>query len=154
MEDKPRFLQYIKIDGFDFCGLLLELISVIPVILFRVYIPLHLGYTLVAERYVVDTVVTIAYFTDDLSFLQSRTARLLLRFIPRNTIFIHLDSNYSTLMKRRNQTVEPYSFIKFQKVGYDMVGYSLGAKRIDTSNIGVRRASSQIMHWLRTNQVN
>jgi len=130
-----------------------ELAGVLPVILFRVYIPLHLGYTLVAERYVVDTIVTIAYFTNDLSFLQSRTAKILLRFIPENTIFIHLDSNYAALMKRRNRTVEPYSVIEFQKAGYKMIGNSLGAKCIDTSNLSIHQVSSQIMDWLRAYQL-
>src|SRR5437016_9013622 len=40
----------------------IETISVLPLILLRVYLPLWMGYRLVAERYVVDTIVTISYF--------------------------------------------------------------------------------------------
>lgn len=132
---------------------MIELVSVLPLILFRVYIPLFLGYTLIAERYLVDTVVTIAYFLSDLGFLQSRTAKLLLCFIPKNTVFIHLDSDYSTIMKRRSRMVEPYDFIKFQRMGYKMIENSVGAMFIDTSNISVEQTSKRIMNWLRTNGV-
>ena len=132
---------------------MIELVSVLPLVLFRVYIPLFLGYTLVAERYLVDTVVTIAYFINDPSFLQGHTAKLLLCFIPKNTVFIHLDSDYSTIMERRSHIVEPYDFIEFQKMGYKMIGNSVGAKFIDTSNVSVKQASMRIMHWLRINQV-
>jgi len=130
-----------------------EVVSVLPLILFRVYLPLFLGYTIIAERYVADTIVNIAYFTNDLDFLRSRTARLLLCFIPKNTVFIHLDSDYSTMIKRRSHIVEPYDFIEFQRVGYKIIADSVGAKCIDTSNISVKQTSMRIMHWLRMNQV-
>src|SRR4030067_2536974 len=39
---------------------IMELFSVMPAILFRVYIPLFLGYAVVAERYVVDHIVNVA----------------------------------------------------------------------------------------------
>jgi hypothetical protein len=138
--------------GLRFIWPWIELTSVIPLVLIRVYIPLHLGYTIVAERYVVDTVVTIAYFVDDLSFLHSRIARLLLHLAPKNTVFIHLDSTYSALMKRRNRLVEPYGYIRFQKIGYDAIGNSMGVKCINTSSLSINQVSSQIMAWLGTYQ--
>lgn len=130
---------------------LIELASVIPLILFLVYVPLLLGYMVVAERYVVDTVVTIAYFFNDFNFLQSRTAKILLRFVPKNTVFIHLDSDYLTIVKRRSHIVEPYDFIEFQRVAYGMIGTSVGAKFIDTSDTSIKQTSSRIMKWLGIN---
>lgn len=132
---------------------MIELVSVLPLILFRVYIPLFLGYTLIADRYLVDTVVTIAYFLNDLGFSKSRTAKLLLCFIPKNTVFIHLDSDYSTILKRRSLMVEPYDFIEFQRVGYKIMGKSIGAVYIDTSNTTVRQTFTRIMRCLRINNV-
>ena len=128
---------------------LIELVSVAPVIIFRVYAPLLLGYTVIAERYVVDTVVTIAYYTNDLGFLQSLTARLLLRFIPKNTLLIHLDSDYSTLLKRRSYMVEAYDFIEFQRAGYKIIGSLVGATFIDTSDIAIEQTFSRIVDQLR-----
>jgi hypothetical protein len=130
-----------------------ELVSVIPVILFRVYIPLFLGYTVIAERYVVDTVVTVAYYTNDLGFLRSRSARILLSFVPKKTVFIHLDSDNSMIIKRRGRIVDSHDFIKFQRMGYEMMGNSVDAMFIDTSNLSVEQTQKRILRWLRTRQV-
>ena len=130
-----------------------ELASVMPVILFRVYVPLFQGYTVIAERYVVDTIVTVAYYTNDLCFLQSRTARILLSFVPKKTVFIHLDSDNSTIIKRRGRIVDSHDFIKFQRMGYELMGNSVEAMFIDTSNLSVGQTQKQILRWLRTRQV-
>jgi len=130
-----------------------ELVSVIPIILFRVYIPLFLGYTVIAERYVVDTIVTVAYYTNDLGFLKSRTARVLLSFVPKKTVFIHLDSDNSTITKRRGRIVDSHDFIEFQRRGYKIMGNSVEALFVDTSNLSVEQTQKQILRWLRTRQV-
>jgi len=130
-----------------------ELASVMPVILFRVYVPLFQGYTVIAERYVVDTIVTVAYYTNDLGFLQSRTARILLSFVPKKTVFIHLDSDNSTIIKRRGRIVDSHDFIKFQRMGYKIMGNSVEALFVDTSNLSVEQTQKRILRWLRTRQV-
>ena len=132
---------------------IIELFGVVPAILFRVYVPLFLGYTVVAERYVIDTIVTVAYYTNDLGFLQSQTAKLLLRFVPKDTLFIHLDSNYRKIMKRRGNFVESRDFINFQRKGYRIIGNSVEATSIDTSNISVKETHMRIMQRLSINQV-
>jgi hypothetical protein len=122
-----------------------ELISVVPVIFFRVYLPLSLGYTVIAERYVVDTVVNMAYLTNDLGFLQSLTARIILSFIPQNAAMIYLDSNYSSMLRRRGDEVEPRGFIEFQREGYRVIAKSIGAKLIDTSNMSIEETRFSII---------
>lgn len=131
----------------------IELVGVIPVILFRVYIPLFLGYTIIAERYVIDTIVTIAYYTDDLDFVKSPIARFLLYFVPKNTIFIHLDSDVTTIMKRRGRNVESFNFIRFQRIGYKILENSVEALSIDTSNVTVEQTFNQILDWLGIRQI-
>jgi thymidylate kinase len=123
----------------------LELVSVIPVIITRIYLPLLLGYTVIAERYVADTIVTIAYYINNLRFLRSFTAKILLIFIPKKTILIHLDSDYSTLLKRRGFKVEAYDFIEFQRKGYKIIGNIVETIFIDTSNITVEETFMRIM---------
>lgn len=127
---------------------IIEMLSVIPLIVYRVYIPLFLGYTVIAERYVVDTVVNVAYYTNDLRFLKSSTAKLLLRLIPKNTIFIYLDSDYSTLISRRGRNVESYDFFRFQRIGYEIIGNSLGVILINTSKNSIEQTSTKILHRL------
>lgn len=129
----------------------LEVVSVMPLILYRVYIPLSLGYTVVAERYVLDTIVGIAYYTNDLKFLANRTARFLLFFVPRKTIFIHLDSSYSAILRRRGRHVDSHHFIEFQRTAYKILGDHVGAFLIDTSNMSVGDTSNQIMtHFVKS----
>jgi hypothetical protein len=101
---------------------LLELVSVMPVILYRIYIPMLLGYTVVAERYIVDTIVTIAYYTGDLGLIKSQIAWFLLHFIPKDAVLIYLDSDYSVIVKRRGRVTDAYDFIEFQKTGYRIIG--------------------------------
>lgn len=114
-----------------------EFISVVPLIALRVFVPLFPGYALVAERYVVDTTVSIAYFVDDIGFLHSRTAMLLLSFIPRNTLFIHLDSDYLEIARRRSLIVEPRDFIEFQREAYKIMESYVKAILINTSDAGI-----------------
>ncbi|GAH62507.1 unnamed protein product, partial [marine sediment metagenome] len=126
----------------------IEVASVLPLILFRVYIPLLLGYTLVAERYVIDSIVTIAYFINDFGFLTSLGARLLLQFIPKDAVFIHLDSDYKTLMKRRGRNVEVKNFIDFQRVAYEKMEKLVNVISINTSILDIRQTSEKIMQAL------
>ena len=123
-----------------------ELVSVIPVIILRIYIPLLLGYVVIAERCIVDTIVNIAYYTNDAGFLQSRTARLLLNLFPREALLIHLDSDYKTLLRRRGRTVEAYSLIKFQRDCYKVMEKLLNATYINTSNHDINQISNLIIN--------
>ncbi|MEM2507191.1 MAG: hypothetical protein QXF61_09145, partial [Nitrososphaeria archaeon] len=79
---------------------LVEFFGILPMV-FKIRIMMFKGYKLIAERYILDSVVTIAYFINDMSFLKSRLARLLFNFIPKNTVFIFLDSDYQTIFRRR-----------------------------------------------------
>lgn len=123
-----------------------ESISAILVMIPRVHLPLLLGYTVVAERCIVDTIVNIAYYINDSEFLQSRTARILLLFIPKNAMLIHLDTDYLTLVNRRDKNVEAYELIKFQKECYKKIENSLNATYIDTSHSDINHVSNLIIN--------
>lgn len=147
----------------------IELLGVIPLVL-RVYFLLNRGYRLVAERYVLDTVTSIAYFINDINFLRSATSRVFFRFIPKNTAFIFLDSDYEAIFGRRapasdekngesqkaqkivgsitKSSVEPREFIEFQRVAYKALAKSFNALAIDTSKLSVEKTSELILHYL------
>jgi hypothetical protein len=110
---------------------------------------MSLGYTVVAERCVVDTIVNIAYYTQDMGFLQSRIAGIILHSsIPKKAIFIHIDSDYSAILKRRGNEVDPYEFIKFQRRGYGIAKYLVEATSIDTSNMTIQEAYASVLKRL------
>lgn len=122
----------------------IELASVIPIILLRIHFPRMLGYTVVAERCQVDTIVNIAYYIDDARFPQGRIARIILNLFPKKTLYIHIDSDYHTLVERRGKTVEAYSLIKFQKDCYKLMEKLLNATYINTSKYEVNQTSELI----------
>jgi energy-coupling factor transporter ATP-binding protein EcfA2 len=130
--------------GFKYLWYLIELASIGPLILFKVYIPMSLGYTVIAERYVVDTIVNIAYYANDLKFLGSHIAKLFLRLIPRDACLIHLDSDYLTIQSRRGRAVDSSSFIEFERLAYDSLKNLVSAETIFTSCLDIAQTSKKI----------
>jgi len=112
---------------------LIEFMSVLPLVILRVLLPLHLGYAVVAERYVIDSVVAIAYITGDPTFPRRSLGRALLRLIPRNSVMIYLRASYATILERRKENAHGPEFITFQLAMYDEFAKNLGSPIIDTS---------------------
>ena len=147
-----------------------EFVSVLPLIARVNY--LGRNNILIAERYLLDTVTTVAYFLNDFNFINSRTSRLLLRFIPKDTAFVFLDTDYATIYRRRaglfNQQhfkmkrkdygatpscpVEPRSFIDFQRKAYRTLAKSFDPLIIDTSKRSIEETSTIIVQFLWAHQ--
>src|SRR5438445_8047330 len=111
---------------------LLEFMSLAPLVLLRVYLPLISGRGVIAERFLVDSIVAIAYTLGDASFDTSRVARLMLAMMPRNTVLIYLDSDYGEITSRRGVYSDPPDFVRFQREMYEKLSRRLVATRIDT----------------------
>lgn len=121
-----------------------EFVSVLPWIILRVHLPRILGYTVVAERYVVDTVVYLSYWLGR-DFLQHFTTKILLSFIPKDSLLFHMDAQTQLLLERaRNDTVTT-DYIEFQREVYCILAKTLSATTIDTSKYTVSEAI-QIIH--------
>jgi len=158
---------------------ILEFLGVLPLV-FRTHLRMFMGQKLVAERYLLDTVTTIAYFEDDVNFLDSCFSRFLLKSIPRDTIFIFLDSDFKTIFQRRAHlfavprnvsagcskarkgsgekygqvprgAVEPSDFINFQRMVYNRLAKSTSALVIDTSTSSVKETFHTILQHLGLN---
>jgi thymidylate kinase len=124
-----------------------EFFSALPRIM-RISFFMSRGNKYVAERYILDTVTTIAYFVDDLSFVKGMISRILYHFIPTDTVFIFLDSDYKTVFKRRARTVEPQEFINFQRMAYKALAKSFNAFVINTSEHSIEETSNAIIGYL------
>jgi thymidylate kinase len=122
----------------------IEFISVLPLILIKVVIPIILGYAIIADRYLLDTIVSVAYYIKDIDFVNGKIARILMLLIPRNSILIHLDADYDTLLIRRGKNVESYEFIDFQKKAYARLSKNITSNYIDTSKISIDETSQII----------
>ena len=128
----------------------IEFLSVLPWIILRVYLPRVLGYTIVAERYVVDTVVYLSYWLG-YDFLRSFLAKVLLNFIPKGSVLIHLDAETRDLLerlKRIRYDTATQDYIVFQQRVYRILSKMLKATTIDTSRHNEKDAFQRILKVL------
>lgn len=122
----------------------IEFFSIIPKNFIEVYIPSLIGETIITERYLIDSIVSIAYAIDDYKFDSSFVAKLLLRLIPNDSILIHLDSDYETVKKRRLNLTDPEDFFHFQRKVYDKLSARLRATRINTCKQDIEKTMKEI----------
>jgi thymidylate kinase len=115
-----------------FLWVVLEVISVMPVVLREATIPAVRGRALIAERYLLDSVATIGFFLHDESFVDSWAARFLYRLIPRDTLLVYLDADYPSILERRGEIAEPEEFIAFQRRVYGILAARMRALVIYT----------------------
>lgn len=127
---------------------MIEFVSVLPVLILQVYMPLFLGYIVVAERYVIDTIATVAYFVGSEEFVESRLAELLMRFIPKGMAFIFLDADYKTIVERRGDMAGAPDYTDFHRRIYCKLAPVVNALRIDTSKLSVEQSFALISRYL------
>lgn len=123
---------------------LIEFISLVPVIISRAYLYLSKGRVLIADRYVVDSIASIAYSLGDIQYGSSLTAKILLRFIPKNSILIHLDASYEEISMRRGDKTDSREYLEFVRSVYNELSPKLGAVKIDTTQIRIPDAAQKI----------
>jgi thymidylate kinase len=126
---------------------IIEILSVIPVVVLQVYLPLMLGRVVVAERFVVDSVASIAYFLDDESFPGSLRAKFLLRLTPRGTVFVFVDAGYEAILARRGKFAGPRYYTDFHRRLYNRLALEIGAFRVDTSGNSVPDVHKKILNF-------
>jgi glycosyltransferase involved in cell wall biosynthesis/thymidylate kinase len=80
---------------------MIEFFSVIPVLFFKIKVPMLQNSIVVCDRYIMDTIVSIILFTGRMEFLDSIFGKVLLRMIPPNSTIFYLDADINTVLKRR-----------------------------------------------------
>ncbi len=149
LKDPTAFrLKYKEHKWFRKIWLPIEFISVLPLVIIKVTLPYKLGYTIVAERFVIDWIVAMAYIFNDQEILRSRYAKLLFFFVPRSSKMIYIDSSYASIASRRSDCADSFEFIDFQRRCYKIYAQLLDAKVIDTSRIDVSETSKLIKQYL------
>ena len=129
-----------------------ELLGIVPVIILQVYVPLLLGRVVVAERYVVDSIASIAYFLGDVGFSRSWQARFLLSFIPKRTVFVFVDADYDTISLRRGFVSGPREYTEFHRRLYFELSRKVGAFYINTQRDSVSVANQKILNYIFLNR--
>lgn len=122
-----------------------ELVSIVPVVVLQVYVPLLLGHVVVAERFVVDSIASIAYFLNDEDFADRWQAWFLLRLVPRGTAFVYIDAGYDTVLSRRGEVAGPREYTEFHRRMYSRLVPKVQAFRVDTSRNSIEEAHKKVM---------
>lgn len=143
-----RYTYYARPDGTRTKGLdsfilqktckvwfILIMISTIPMILVKVYLPLLMRYNVIAERYVLDTISDIARLAEKFNMQNSRIVQaslILMTFLPRNCLLIHMDADYPSLIlryKKRKSPIEWKEYVQERTQFYDFVLKQLKLKQ-------------------------
>jgi hypothetical protein len=127
---------------------IVELAGIVPVVVLQVYAPLLLGRVVVAERFVVDSVASIAYFLDSEDFADSWQAWFLLRLVPRGAVFVYIDAEYDAVLSRRGGVAGPREYTEFHRRMYNQLVPKVQAFRVDTSKNSIEEAHKKIFDFV------
>jgi thymidylate kinase len=125
----------------------IEFVSILPLILAKFYLPLLQGYVIVAERFVIDWVVSVAYATNNPSLVDSWLASFVMYFIPKQSVLVYIDAEYSSILSRRGAK-DSFESIEFQRTCYSKFAQKLHALQLDTSNKGICEVFDQIKDFV------
>ena len=76
-----------------------------------VYLPALLGYTLILDRFIVDTLVDIAFSLKNKSLLSSKLGKLFIRIIPKDSMVLIFDVDESIALSRKSDISETDSLV-------------------------------------------
>jgi len=127
--------------------IILEVANVVVADLFKVRIPMLLGYCVVVEKYLLVTITDMVRLFN-WKFLDTLPARLLLNLIPKDAYCIFLYSGYESLFKRRGAKTEPREYLEMQSAIGRWYANNYHCLVIDTSKTSIKRTHEMIMEYL------
>jgi thymidylate kinase len=126
---------------------ILEFASLLPVLIIK-FLPLSiLGYIVVAERYLPDSIVWIATTTKDPNYQESIAAKFLKTLTLKAKVKIYVTAKPETLLKRRSD-IDP-SFLQDQLELYEKIAGSVKAFRLDTTNRSIKESADVILNFVK-----
>lgn len=113
----------------------LEIISLLLAIFYRVLLPLSIGYVVICDRYVLDSLVTLSYFLKDSSLLDGWSAKLLSSLIPRNSLLFWMDGEVEILLSRKIDEPLTKELLEQYKDSYRKLVNILETKKLSVVHI-------------------
>jgi len=98
--------------------LVLEILSLFPAIFHRVIGPIMLGYIVVCDRYVLDSLATLSYFLKDPSIIDGWLAKVLTALIPRSSLLFWLDGDIDVLLSRKADEPLTKELLEYYRSAY------------------------------------
>lgn len=127
---------------------IIEFISVLPWIIVKVNLAIFFGFTVVSDRYTIDSIISIAMRTRSPSFVESFLGKLLLRMIPKEAAVIYLDVDLHTVLKRRHDIEYTTDEIQGQIVLYRLLAEKMGAYLIDTTMLSIEDVETKVVDYI------
>jgi len=127
----------------------IEFISLAPLVLAKVSLPLLFGCSVIAERYVIDSAVTIAYTVGDDRIYGTPVGRALLKLLPKDAFLIYLRADSETLRARRMDDARGIEFLEYQLQWYDYWAARLDCPTIRTDGRSIGEVQALIRDHLR-----
>jgi hypothetical protein len=143
--DRRRIRRF---DGSPYAGIwtLIEFVSVLPLIIFKIRLPLLLGYTVVSDRCAIDTVISIAAYIRNPLFVKGCLSRILLATIPKGVTIIYFETDLKTILKRKPNIEYTEDEIKVQLMLYDVLTRVMGTYRVKTSENDVNETFKAVLN--------
>lgn len=126
----------------------IEFISILPWIILKVYLPILFGYTVVADRYLIDTIVTVSTRVGNRDLSEGFFGRLLLRFMPKDSVIILLIADLNTILRRREDVEYTYKELQHQISLYRSLARRFNAYEIDTTEVSLKENLEKIVDRL------
>jgi len=127
----------------------IEFISVLPLLVLKIYLPFLLGYVIVSDRCVIDTLITISTRIKDPFFVNGCISKILLRMVPKGAVIIHFDVEIDDVVKRKPDIEYTLAEIKLQILLYNLLARGMGAHTVKTSELGVNDALEATLNAIR-----
>jgi len=144
----PNGRRIRRFDGSPYAGVwpLIEFVSVLPLIIFKIRLPLLLGHTVVSDRCAIDTVISIATYIRKPLFVKGCLSRILLATIPKGVTIIYFETDLETILKRKPNIEYTEDEIKVQLMLYDVLTSAMGTHRIETSEKNVDETFKAVLN--------
>ncbi|MGB9826903.1 MAG: hypothetical protein ACPLSM_00085 [Thermosphaera sp.] len=129
---------------------MLELISLLPAIFYRVLLPQLLGYIVICDRYLLDTLVTLSYFLNDQELITGTYARLLTLMIPKHAVLFYMNANTETILQRKKDEPLTSKLVEYYKLAYQIIIRQVKLKvvTIDTSNAKIEDVKNLVLQHI------
>ncbi len=107
---------------------ILELISLGPALFSRVFLPSMLGFVVVCDRYLLDTLVTLSYFLKEPNLVSGKLAQLIVKLIPKKSFLVYFEADTKIILERKKDEPLTEQLIEYYKKSYRFLARNSGLK--------------------------
>lgn len=104
-------------------------VDMVPAYFFKIFLPIKLGYILVCDRFIYDTLVDLMIDLEDFEIYNKYPVKLFLKLIPDNNLTIFLCLDEETIRNRR-EDLEHDTTLNKRILAYEKISKEFNIKKI------------------------